>query len=149
VIAAAGARDAAALAALHAQAFEPPWSEAEFAALLSGPGVEAVIEPGLGFILVRTVADEAEILTLAVAPGARRRGLGRRLVEAAAELAAARGAASLFLEVAADNAAALALYAAAGFVSAGRRPGYYRRAEGPAADALILVRKIPGRLPSP
>lgn len=134
--------DAAALAALHAAAFESPWSAGELAALLASPGVFALAEPGEGFVLARVAADEAEILTLAVAPGARRRGLGRRLTEAAAELAAARGAASLFLEVAEDNAAGRGLYAAAGFAETGRRPGYYARPGAAAVDALILVRKV-------
>lgn len=134
--------DAAALAALHAAAFESPWSAGELAALLAAPGVFALAEPGEGFVLARVAADEAEILTLAVAPAARRRGLGRRLTEAAAELAAAQGAASLFLEVAEDNAAGRGLYAAAGFVEAGRRPGYYARPGTAAVDALILVRKV-------
>lgn len=138
----------ATLAALHAAAFDAPWSEAEIAALLAGPGVAALAEPG-GFLLLRVVADEAEILTLAVAPAERRRGVGRRLVEAATARAAEAGARSLFLEVAEDNAAAVALYQACGFRPAGRRRGYYRRGEGPAADALILARDLAGRLPTP
>ena len=77
------------------------------------------------------------------ASSARRAGLGRALVEAAALEAARSGARSLFLEVAQDNAAAAALYRGAGFVEAGRRPGYYRRGDAPPADALILVRNLP------
>lgn len=133
--------DAAALAALHAAAFDAPWSPRELAALLASPGVFALAAADEGFVLARVVLDEAEILTLAVAPAARRRGLGRRLTDAAADLAVARGATRLFLEVAEDNAPARALYAAAGFVEAGRRRGYYPRPGGPAADALILVRE--------
>lgn len=139
--------DAAALAALHATAFDRPWGEAEIAALLATPRVVALAEPGAGFVMVRAVADEAEILTLAVVPAARRRGLGRRLVEAAAAWAESAGAASLFLEVAEDNVAARALYAATGFAEAGRRPGYYARAGAAAVDALVLVRQIRPRLP--
>ena len=97
----------------------------------------AVSEPD-GFILIRVVADEAEILTLAVRPAARREGLGARLVEAAVVRAAARGAERMFLEVAEDNVAARALYARTGFVEAGRRRGYYARADGSREDALVL-----------
>ncbi|MDB5440063.1 MAG: ribosomal-protein-alanine acetyltransferase [Caulobacteraceae bacterium] len=128
------------LAALHASAFDKPWSEVEFAALLRQTGVFAASEPG-GFILVRQVADEAEILTLAVEPAGRRRGLGRRLTEQAAAQAAQRGAAKLFLEVAIDNPAAIALYRACGFRELGLRRGYYSRVES-AIDALVLGRDL-------
>lgn len=134
------------LADLHAAAFAAPWDAAAFETLLGQAGVFA-IDASQGFILIRSVADEAEILTLAVAPAARRQGLGARLVRDGAAAAAARGAARLFLEVADDNVAALALYAGAGFVEAGRRPGYYARPEGGRQDALILALNLPGTLP--
>ena len=137
----AGAEDLPSLAALHAEAFEAPWPEAEIAALLDSPGVFALLDEGKGFILCRGVAGEAEILTLAVTPAARRIGLGRTLVEAAAEVAERRGAETLFLEVAEDNAAALALYRAAGFTDAGRRRSYYER-RGGAADAIVMRRAL-------
>ena len=136
------------LAALLAKAFDRPWDAATFEGLLAQDGVVA-FERDRGFVLVRVVADEAEILTLAVEPPARRRGLGRTLVEGAAELAHGLGAEKLHLEVAEDNAAAIALYRAAGFVEAGRRPGYYPRSDGPAAAALILTLDITERLPTP
>ena len=136
------------LAALPAKAFDRPWDAATFEGLLAQDGVVA-FERDRGFVLVRVVADEAEILTLAVEPPARRRGLGRTLVEGAAELAHGLGAEKLHLEVAEDNAAAIALYRAAGFVEAGRRPGYYPRSDGPAAAALILTLDITERLPTP
>lgn len=122
------------LAALHATAFDAPWSAAEFAQLLDGPGVFSVAEPD-GFILIRVVADEAEILTLAVRPEARGVGLGGRLVGQGAVRAAQAGARRLFLEVAEDNVAARALYARAGFSLIGRRKGYY---DGGRTDALVL-----------
>jgi len=135
-----------ALAALHAEAFETPWDAASLTALLDSPGVFAVEQPD-GFILIRVVADEAEILTLAVRPAARRNGLGGRLVEAAVVRAAAHGAARMFLEVAEDNVAARALYARAGFVEAGRRRGYYARSDGSREDALILALNFAATLP--
>ena len=100
-----------------------------------------------GFILVRTVADEAEILTLAVRPADRRRGIAAGLVARGASVAAAQGASRLFLEVAEDNDAARGLYERAGFVEAGRRPRYYARADGSRTDALILTLNLSGRLP--
>ncbi|MFZ4604619.1 MAG: ribosomal protein S18-alanine N-acetyltransferase [Caulobacter sp.] len=130
--------DARKLAVLHAAAFERPWDEAAFEALLVTFNVFGLMLDGQGFILCRAVADEAEILTLAVAPLVRRNGAGRALVEAAADLARARGADSLFLEVAATNAAALALYASTAFEAAGLRRAYY--ADG--ADALVMRRTL-------
>ena len=135
-----------ALASLHASAFPAPWDEAAFADLLGQAGVFAEAGDD-GFILIRAVADEAEILTLAVRPEARRRGLARRLVEAAAARAAGLGAERLFLEVADDNAAARALYARCGFVETGRRRGYYPGEDGRRTDALILALNLTARLP--
>jgi ribosomal-protein-alanine N-acetyltransferase len=138
----ASAQDAPLLAAMHESAFEAPWGEAEIAALLTGPGGFAIIaeeEAAAGFVLCRAVGGEAEILTLAVRPHARRRGLGRALMEAAFGLARQAGADAMFLEVAEDNEAAMGLYQTAGFRLAGRRPGYYRRDDG-ATDALVMRR---------
>ena len=140
------AATAARLADLHAGAFSAPWDAAAFESLLGQAGVFAIEAPE-GFILIRSVADEAEILTLAVEPAARRRGVGARLVREGAAAAAARGATRLFLEVADDNPAALALYAGAGFAEAGRRPGYYARPDGRRQDALILALNLPATLP--
>lgn len=132
-----GLEAAAELAALHATAFDAPWDAAAFESLLAGPGVFALTVAD-GLILCRVVADEAEILTVAVRPQARGEGRGHRLVTAAAELARASGAERLFLEVAEDNAAARALYARTGFVEIGRRRAYYAARDGGRTDALIL-----------
>lgn len=134
------------LAALHAAAFDAPWGEAAFADLLGQAGVFAVETPG-GFILMRAVADEAEILTLAVHPEARRGGQGTRLVAEGAAAASLRGADRVFLEVAEDNAAARSLYARTGFVETGRRPRYYSRSDGSRVDALLFTLNLPVRLP--
>ena len=140
------AATAARLAEVHAAAFSAPWDAAAFEVLLDQAGVFA-IEEAEGFIMLRAVADEAEILTLAVRPRARRQGLGARLVRDGATEAASRGAGRLFLEVADDNAAALALYARARFAEAGRRPGYYACPDGGRRDALILALNLPATLP--
>lgn len=134
------------LAALHATAFDAPWDATAFSDLLSGPGVFA-IESADGFILMRAVADEAEILTLAVRPDARGRGEGGRLTTEGVAGAVERGAERVFLEVAEDNASALAVYRRAGFEEAGRRPRYYARADGSRRDAMLLTLNLTGRLP--
>ena len=139
--------DGAGLADLHRQSFETPWDTGAFEALLTQQGVIGV-RHGEGFILCRAILDEAEILTLAVNPAARRSGLGLRLVEAAGGLSAHAGVLRLFLEVAEDNAAARGLYARAGFISEGRRKGYYARKDTPAVDALLLSLNLAGRLPT-
>ena len=136
------AADPGRLAAIHAEAFAAPWDEAALSELLASPGVFAVAEDQ-GFILIRVVVDEAEILTLAVRPSARRAGLGGRLVEAAVVRAAALGAERMFLEVAEGNVAARALYARSGFVEMGRRRGYYSHTDGRREDALTLVLNFP------
>lgn len=133
-----------ALAALHAAAFTDtprPWSAAELAGLLAEPNLLLAAEPD-GFGLVRLAGPEAELLTLAVAPAARRRGVASRLLERLCGEAAALGAGEMLLEVAVPNAAARALYHRAGFVEVGRRPRYYRRAAGPPVDALVLRRLL-------
>jgi len=131
---------AADLAVLHAAAFAKPWDEAALKDLLVGPGVFVFAAPS-GFVLARAAANEAEILTLAVAPSARGRGLGRALMQAAASHAARLGAANLFLEVGADNPAALALYNGLGFARVGARKGYYE--SGSQGDALVLKAALP------
>jgi [ribosomal protein S18]-alanine N-acetyltransferase len=132
------------LATLHARAFTTPrpWSEAEFTALLTDPLAFLLVEGDAAFLLGRAVAGEAELLTIAVAPEARRLGLGRKLVGRFIYQARLRGAESAFLEVAEDNSAARALYRASGFTEAGRRRAYYRTPEGAAVDALVLVRPL-------
>lgn len=135
----------AALARLHAQAFTspPPWSADSFATLLASPHTLLLCVPeGEAFALGRVIADEAELLTLATAPHARRRGLGRTLVQGLAAAARTRGAATLFLEVAEDNHPARALYATCGFFEQGRRAGYYPRENTPPVAALMLCKSL-------
>jgi ribosomal-protein-alanine N-acetyltransferase len=131
--------DVPALATIHAAAFDPAWETGAISVLMTAEGGLALLAEG-GFILIRTVAGEAEVLTLAVEPAARRQGIGKALVQAAVEAAQA-AAEAIFLEVAADNTAALHLYAACGFEPVGRRAGYYRRA-GAEMDALVLRKTL-------
>jgi ribosomal-protein-alanine N-acetyltransferase len=135
------------LAGLHARCFTVPrpWSVAEFEAFLAAPATVLTSRPG-GFALGQVMADEAELLTIAVAPAQRRQGLGRGLLGAFLTDCAARGAAAVFLEVDAGNTPALALYRSAGFLEAGLRRAYYHAPDGTATDALIL-RRCTGPLP--
>jgi [ribosomal protein S18]-alanine N-acetyltransferase len=134
-----------ALATLHMRSFRtpPPWSAADFAGLLADPLVFLLLEGDAGFLLGRAVAGEAELLTIAVAPEARRRGLGRNLMSRFLYQARLRGAERAFLEVAADNPGAVALYESSGFLPVGTRRGYYRSPEGQRIDALVLARDLP------
>ncbi len=131
--------DAATMAQVHAAAYwmDRPWSLREFTDLRESPHVLALGD-GRAFILARVIADEAEILTIATHPAHHRQGLARALLEQFHAAARQRGAARAFLEVAADNHAARALYAAAGYRQIGQRRAYYPRDTGQAADALIL-----------
>ncbi|WP_233270541.1 GNAT family N-acetyltransferase [Chachezhania sediminis] len=133
----------AAMARLHAAAFtrSRPWTEAEFADLLDGPGTFAAGDDR-AFVLARVIAGEAELLTIATDPALQRQGLARTLMDEWQALAMARGATQAFLEVAADNDAARALYAACAYAEAGRRKGYYHRSDGSRVDALVMTRAL-------
>ncbi len=126
------------IAAIHQAAFgAASWSASAFAALLANPFAFGLIQDG-GFILARAVDREAEILTLAVMPEQRRRGIAWSLLAASVAEAERRGAHEIFLEVAEDNRAAIALYFEAGFAQAGRRRDYYRIGK----SALLLRRAL-------
>ena len=147
LIEAVGAEAAALLSEMHAESFpaNQAWGASAIALMLGLPGHFGLLaiqqdEP-LGFALGRVQADQAEILTIAVRPGARGQGVGRALLNALLAEAAKRGALDLFLEVAEPNMAARALYAGAGADEVGRRRRYY--ADG--ADALVLRLPVAGR----
>lgn len=135
------ADDVAVLAGWHATSFPDAWSAGSIRELFAGPGVFAFVAPN-GFIIARAAGDEAEILTLAVPPAARRQGFGRALIQAAALYAEGLGARVLFLEVVTDNEPAVRLYTGLGFTAAGRRKAYYA-----GRDADILTINLP--LPNP
>jgi ribosomal-protein-alanine N-acetyltransferase len=136
----------AALAALHAAAFTfpRPWTAEEFARLLERPTIFLVGGTHC-FALGQAAAGEAELLTLATAPSARRRGLARAALAAFEEEARRRNAESAFLEVAETNLAAGALYAGAGYREVGRRPGYLAAPGGARQDALVLAKTLRAR----
>ena len=135
------------LASIHASAFEESWSAQSLEGLMNSAGSIALVAASgaklFGFVLARVAADEAEILTIAVAPQFRRAGIGRELLLAAVDAVSNKGARAVFLEVSSKNAAARALYASRGFMEVGVRPAYYREKARPAQDALTLKAKLP------
>lgn len=138
------------MAALHRAGFTTPrpWTEAEFADLLTQPGVLVETAPD-GFALLRITLDEAELLTITTAPEARGRGISSSLLSRILARAADAGARSCFLEVAADNAAGRRLYDRAGFAQVGSRRRYYRAPDGSAADAIVMVCDLRNSRPAP
>lgn len=133
------------IAALHKRLFYPAWDEAAVNALLEHPASTSLVaisgDPKTiaGFIIGQLAADEAEILSIGVAPDWQRLGLGKMLVEGLVRAVRRGEAKRLFLEVAADNAGALRLYKSLKFTENGRRKAYYERANGPAVDALLFA----------
>lgn len=138
----ATAAECEAMAAVHAQAFDDKaWRDDEFEDLLEGEGIYGFLVDDaapLGLILCRIAADEVEVLTVGVAPAARRRGVALALVIAALDVAREAGATAAFLEVAVDNAPAIALYDQLGFRKTGLRKSYYDRGSEGFIDALVM-----------
>lgn len=138
----------AACAAIHAACFAFAWPRDDLEALLIASSTVADGAFGSrgedlqGFMLSRLAADEAEVLTLAVAPRHRGRGIAGRLLHANIARLTVLGARSLFLEVEANNHAAVALYRRSKFVTVGERKSYYRKADGTAALAYIMRRAV-------
>lgn len=136
-----------ACAALHATAFRYSWGEHEFERLISAANAfgDAALDPRkntlCGFILSRVAADEAEVLTIVVASGYRKRGIGRQLVTShVARLRNVR-VQTLFLEVGENNAAARKLYDSLGFLEVGRRKNYYRTDTPDEQIAALVLRR--------
>lgn len=128
------------LARIHQASFETPrpWSEAEILDSLGTSGCFLERAAG-GFLIGRVIVDEAELLTLAVDPAMRRQGIGLTLVKRFLNHAKDRGAQTGFLEVAADNQAACALYQSVGFVESATRKRYYSAPDGTKVDAKIMT----------
>lgn len=132
------------LEALHETSFEHPWTAQEFTQLLNHDGTGGLMALNaqhipLGFVLMRSVLDEAEILTFCVEPKHRGRKIARRMLESAMTMYKARGINRIFLEVAEDNLPASKLYQGCGFNRVGQRPGYYREPGKVAAAAIIMT----------
>lgn len=145
----AGPEQAAEIARLHAELFSPAWTEESVRALLDHPASTAFLavvagppRATVGFAMAQLAADEAEILSIGVAKAWQRKGIGRQLVDGVARAVQRAEAKKLFLEVAADNDAALALYSGAGFLGTGLRRGYYERPGEDAVDAVTLALRL-------
>lgn len=132
----------AAMAAIHAASFPTAerWGADAMALQLGLPGAFGFMHLGGGLVLARVMADEAEILTIAVKPDRQRNGLGAILLDAAMATAKERKARAMFLEVAITNAGARALYGRHGFTEVGRRARYYPGG----GDALVLRAELAG-----
>jgi ribosomal-protein-alanine N-acetyltransferase len=142
----ATAADAADIASLHAVSFRRGWSEDEVEALLIDRAVLAhrarLGRHFAGFILSRRAADESEILSVAIAPRRRGRGIARRMLDLHLRRLAGLGIRTVFLEVDETNESAHRLYARAGFREVGRRAGYYPKADSSPAAAVVLRRDL-------
>jgi len=145
IIRAAAAGDISLVGAIERDAFADPWSQMSFQELLASRAAIFLVgarqdpELVLGYVVALAVADQAEILNLAVVESARRQGLGGELLDAAIAAVSARGAREVFLDVRESNKQALALYGSRGFAALGRRNRYYKN---PVEDALILRRAV-------
>ncbi len=133
------------IAALHAKLFTPPWDTNAVRGLLEHPAATSLVAVAgspkavIGFVIGQLAADEAEILSIGVAPNWQRAGVAAGLLQGLSRAARRGDAKRIFLDVAEDNEAALALYRKLGFLEAGRRKNYYQRPGSKAVDALTLV----------
>lgn len=143
--------DHSAMAELFEAGFDEPFGLPAILDLLNPPGSFAVIAEGLtddpsypmklGFVILSCAAEEAEIYTITVHPLFRKLGVGNALLDYGVSEARNRNVREFFLEVAVDNAAAIALYANFGFKRVGLRKNYYRRSSTLRIDALIMKKE--------
>ena len=142
----ATSRDAAKLAQLHGASFHGGWGEGEFESMLSERNTLVhrlrLGRKVIGFAVSRMAADEAEILSIAVAPSHRGRGLSRNLLLTHLGHLSGRGVRTVFLEVEENNQPARRLYQWAGFGVAGRRERYYQQPGGEQLNALLMRRDL-------
>lgn len=148
--------DGSRMAAIHAAGFAVGWSKGEIERmLLDGHVGDTLLARGMfgeavaGFAIGRVVLDEAELLTIALDPKWRGQHVASGLLQRHCQRLRQAGAATVFLEVAADNAPALALYRKAGFREMGRRTGYYPGAKGERRDAITMRLDISALDPTP
>lgn len=135
--------DVDAIHAIEHASFSDPWTREAFSSLARRADVffrvAEIDRVVAGYLVAWFVVDEGELANVAVAPAARKRGVGAALLDELLRAGEARGVGSLYLEVRESNAGARALYEGRGFEAVGRRRGYYRR---PTEDALILRRRF-------
>lgn len=142
----ASLRDAPALAQIHGASFHRGWGESEFESMLTERNTLVHrLRMGrkiVGFSVSRMAADEAEILSIAVAESHRGRGLSHNLLLTHLGHLAGRGVRTVFLEVEENNQPARRLYERAGFTVVGRRERYYRQGGGEPLNALLMRRDL-------
>ena len=132
------------LAQVHQEAFsavdQAGWTAAALTDACATNGACAVFASSegraIGFALYRQVLDEAELITLAVAPGHQGKSVARQLLQKAEGVLKARDVAKVFLEVRADNSPAIRLYESMGFIAVSVRNNYYRLSDNSRVDAL-------------
>lgn len=149
-----GAESSELMARMHQLCFqgqtEQIWSEKAFNDLFSMGGMSGFMvcdksQTPIGFCVIRTVAHEAEIITMCVLPAHRGQGAGRKLLAHYGEFLASSGVKQLFLEVREDNHPAIGLYKKAGFTLKGQRKNYYGNSPQEKAHALIMGCDIDGK----
>ena len=139
--------DAKELARIHAKSFYRGWPGSDFESFIEDRNTPTYVACDAkrriaGFALIRTVADEAELLTIAVDPRWRGRHVGRALMDAVFADLMLSPARRMFLEVDEQNHAAIRLYERQGFSTISKRKGYYPRPDGSAATALVMARDL-------
>ena len=139
--------DARDLARIHAQGFYRGWPVGEFESFLADAATPVYVACDAkrriaGFALIRVVADEAELLTIAVDPKWRGKRLGQALLRAVFDDLLLTPARRMFLEVSEENTAAIKLYRREGFSTISSRQGYYAKADGSRATALVMARDL-------
>lgn len=139
--------DARELARIHAQGFYRGWPAGEFESFLADPATPVYVACDArrriaGFALIRVVEDESELLTIAVDPRWRGKHIGQALLRALFDDLRMTPARRMFLEVSEDNAAAIKLYMREGFATISSRKGYYPKADGSQATALVMARDL-------
>lgn len=140
-------KDAQRLAQLHAQGFFRGWPVADLLGFLEDKATPTYVACDAkrriaGFALIRLVADESELLTIAVDPKWRGKGVGRALLDAVFTDLMMSPARKMFLEVDEQNHPAIKLYKRLGFSTISSRKGYYAKADGSAATALVMTRDL-------
>ncbi|WEK04092.1 MAG: ribosomal protein S18-alanine N-acetyltransferase [Candidatus Devosia phytovorans] len=139
--------DARELARIHALGFYRGWPTGEFENFLNDADTPVYVACDArrhiaGFALIRTVADEAELLTIAVDPKWRGKKIGQALMTAVFDDLLLSAARRMFLEVSEENVAAIKLYQRQGFTTISSRKGYYAKPDGTQATALVMARDL-------
>lgn len=140
-------RDADAVATLHAKSFYRGWPRQDIEAYLIDPDTPTLVACDArrniaGFAMLRILGDDVELMTIAVEKKFQGKGVGAALLKACFEDLMMTPVKRMVLEVAADNPAAIKLYGKLGFKKISERKGYYARADGQPATALVMARDL-------